>query len=80
MALSGYRRENDLADVLVITDNHKLAIDKLEFLLKNPGSSPLTVEILKIDPNRVPDVFQSLLTNKLSFNIVLVGNISVHFF
>ena len=63
--LMGYQRETDLMKIYVIIGDYDKALEKLEFLLTNPGELPLTVELLKIDalydPLRELPEYKSLL-------------------
>jgi tetratricopeptide (TPR) repeat protein len=44
----GYKKEEDLARIYVLTDEYDMAMDKIEYLLTIPGD--LSVPLLKIDP------------------------------
>jgi serine/threonine protein kinase/Tfp pilus assembly protein PilF len=62
-AWNGYYREVDLAKIYTMVGDYDLAIDKIDFLLSNPGE--LSVPYIKIDPVWKP------LRNNLRFQKIL---------
>ncbi len=62
-AWNGYYREVDLAKIYTMVGDYDLAIDKIDYLLSNPGE--LSVPYIKIDPVWKP------LRNNLHFQKVL---------
>ena len=62
----GFVKENDLANIYILTGEYDQAMDKIEYLLTIPGE--LSVPLLKIDPayDKLRDLprFQKILTTE----------------
>jgi TolB-like protein len=69
-AWQGFVKENDLADIYILTGEYDQAMDKIEYLLTIPGD--LSVPLLRIDPvydklRNLPR-FQKILTTEYKTN------------